>query len=129
MGRTEEAGCSRARAVELSPADADARALLDQLTASRAAAQAAAPATPEAWLTLSLSQYAAHRYEACIRSSQHALELRPAYAEAYNNICAAENALGNYRSAADACERALAIQPDYPLARNNLAVAQSRSPR
>ena len=126
VGRTEEAALFAGRAVELSPADADARALLDQLTAARADAQAAAPATPEAWLTLSLSQYAAHRYEACIRSSQHALDLRPDYAEAYNNICAAENALGNYRSAADACERALRIQPDYPLARNNLAIARGR---
>jgi protein O-mannosyl-transferase len=129
VGRTEEAALFAARAVELSPADADARVLLDQLTAARAAAQAAAPATPEAWLTLSLSQYSAGRYEACIRSSQHALDLRPDYAEAYNNICAAENALGNYRSAADACEHALAIKPDYPLARNNLAFARSHAPR
>ena len=45
--------------------------------------------TAEGWLALSLEQYQAHRYEDCIRSSEHALELRPAYAEAYNNICAA----------------------------------------
>jgi tetratricopeptide (TPR) repeat protein len=128
-GRTEEAVLLAARAVELSPADAEARNLLDQLTATRTAEQAAAPATPEDWLTLSLSQYTAHRYEESLRSAQHALDLRADYAEAYNNICAAENALANYRSAADACERALALKPDFPLARNNLAVARSHAPR
>ena len=74
----------------------------------------------------SLEQCRAHRFENCIRSSEHALQLRPAYAEAFNNICAAENALGNYASAADACEHALALQPDHALARNNLAVAKAK---
>jgi Flp pilus assembly protein TadD len=128
MGRTEEARLFAQRAVDLSPADADARALLGELTANRPANMPAqpSPATPEGWLALSLSQCQARRYEECIRSSEHALALRPAYAEAYNNICAALNALGKYASAADACEHALAVKPDYPLARHNLALAKGR---
>lgn len=129
VGRTEEARLFAHRAVDLSPADADARNLLTDLLVTRPAATIPAvppPDTAEQWLTLSLAQYQAHRYEDCIRSSDHALQLRPAYAEAFNNICAAHNALGNYAAAADACERALALEPDYPLARNNLAVAKSK---
>jgi tetratricopeptide (TPR) repeat protein len=131
MGRTEEARLFAQRAVELSPADADAQALVRDLTATRPAAMPAAPApdTPEGWLTLSLAQYQAGRFEDCIRSSEHALQLRPSYSEAFNNICAAENALGNWASAADACEHALAITPDYPLARNNLATAKAKLAR
>ncbi len=128
VGRTEEARLFAQRAVELSPADADAQALVRDLLAPRPAGMPAAPApdTPEGWLTRSLEQYRAGRFEDSIRSSEHALQLRPSYAEAFNNICAAENALGNWASAADACEHALAITPDYPLARNNLAVAKAR---
>jgi tetratricopeptide (TPR) repeat protein len=102
------------RAVELSPADAEAKRILDEMIA---------PATPEGWLSLSLAEYQAGRYQECIDASLHALKLRPDYAEAYNNICAAENARGRFAEGAAACERALAIKPDYPLARNNLAVA------
>jgi tetratricopeptide (TPR) repeat protein len=103
-------------------------ALVNDLNATRQARMPSGPVpdTPEGWLTLSLAQYQARRFEDCIRSSEHALQLRPAYAEAFNNICAAENALGNWASAADACEHALAITPDYPLARNNLAFAKTR---
>jgi tetratricopeptide (TPR) repeat protein len=128
IGRTEEARLFAQRAVELSPADADAQALVRDLTATRPAGMPTAPApdTPEGWLTLSLAQYEAGRFEDCIRSSEHALQLRPSSAEAFNNICAAENALGNWASAADACEHALAITPDYPLARSNLAFAKAR---
>jgi tetratricopeptide (TPR) repeat protein len=131
IGRTEEARLFTQKALELSPADADALALLNDLTAERPAAMPRLPApdTAEGWLALSLEQYQAHRFEDCIRSSEHALSLRPTYAEAFNNICAAENALGNYAAAADACEHALALQPDYALARNNLAVAKARLPK
>jgi tetratricopeptide (TPR) repeat protein len=128
VGRTEEARLFAERAVELSPADADAQALVNDLRATRPAAMPSSPVpdTPEGWLTLSLAHCQARRFEDCIRSSEHALQLRPAYADAFNTICAAENALGNWASAADACEQALAITPDYPLARNNLAFAKAR---
>jgi protein O-mannosyl-transferase len=131
MGRTEEARLFAQRAVELSPADADAQALVRDLTATRPAGMPTAPApdTPEGWLTLSLAQYEAGRFEDCIRSSEHALRLRPSSAEAFNNICAAENALSNWASAADACEHALAITPDSPLARSNLAFAKAKLAR
>jgi tetratricopeptide (TPR) repeat protein len=131
LGRTEEARLFAERAVELSPADADARALVDDLNATRPARMPSAPVpdTPEGWLTLGQAQYQARRFEDCIRSCEHALQLRPAYAEAFNNICAAENALGNWASAADACEHALAISPDDALARNNLAFAKAKLPK
>jgi tetratricopeptide (TPR) repeat protein len=128
VGRTEEARLYAERAVELSPGDADAQALVSDLRTTRSAGMPspAVPNTPEGWLTRSLEQYQARRFEECIRSSEQALQLRPSYAEAFNTICAAENALGNWASAADACAHALAITPDYPLARNNLALAKAR---
>jgi tetratricopeptide (TPR) repeat protein len=128
VGRTEEARLFAERAVELSPADADARALVNDLTATPPASMPspAVPDTPERWLTLSLAQYQARRFEDSIRASEQALQLRPAYAEAFNNICAAENALGNWASAADACERALEIAPGYTLARHNLELAKAK---
>jgi len=89
----------------------------------------ASPGTPEGWLALAVSQCEGHRYEECIRSSEHALELRPAYAEAFNSICAAEIALGNYGSAADACEHALAVDAGYAPARKNLAMAKAKLPK
>jgi tetratricopeptide (TPR) repeat protein len=116
-GRTGEAIPMARRAVELSPGDAAAKRILDEMIA---------PATPEGWLSLSLAEYQAGRYQECIDASLQALKLRPDYAEAYNNICAAENSRGRFAEAAAACERALAIKPDYPLAKNNLAVATAR---
>jgi tetratricopeptide (TPR) repeat protein len=127
IGRTEEARLLAERATELSPADIDAHALLTDLAAERAATPSAPmPVTPEGWLALSVGQCKAGRYEDCIRSSEHALQLRPADAAAFNNICAAENALGNYASAADACEHALALDPSHAEARANLAVAKAK---
>ena len=128
IGRTEEARLLAERAAQLSPADADAMALVADLQTSRLASHSAEtePHTPEEWLSLGLAQCNARRYEACIRFSEHVLQWRPDSAEAFNNICAAENALGNYGSATDACERALAIRPRYTVARNNLAVAKAR---
>ena len=120
VGRTGEAIPMAQRAVELSPGDAAAKRLLDEMSS---------PATPEGWLSLSLAEYQAGRYQGCIDASLQALKLRPDYAEAYNNICAAENARGRFAEGAAACERALAIKPDYPLAQNNLAVATAKLTR
>ncbi len=104
-----------------------ARLLLDAIAdPARARPAGHEPTTPEGWLTLSLTQFQAQRFDDCIASSRHALQLRPDYAEAFNNICAAQNALEHYADAADACEQALRIKPDYPLARNNLAVAKAK---
>jgi tetratricopeptide (TPR) repeat protein len=121
VGRTNEAAVNARRATELSPADLEAQQLLAAITAS----QQKQPQTPEEWLTLSLAQYRAGKYEDCIESSRRALELRPDFSEAFNNICAANNSLGRYADAAAACERALAINPALALARNNLAVAKT----
>jgi tetratricopeptide (TPR) repeat protein len=122
-GRGEEAITQVRRAVELSSADLEARTLLQELQAH---AMASAADTPEQWLAISLTQYRAGQYQACIESSQQALRRRPHYAEAFNNICAANNALGRYAEAAAACERAIALKPDLELARNNLALTKSR---
>ena len=130
-GRTEEALVLAERALNLSPADADARALATDLERIQSAEtpNVASPGTPEGWLALAVSQCDGHYYEECIRSSEHALELRPAYVEAFNSICAAEIALGNYGSAADACEHALAVDAGYAPARKNLAIAKARDGR
>lgn len=117
-GRAAEALALGAHALQLSPADVDARALMTDLTR-----EASRERTPEDWLAISLAHYQAQRYEACIDASREALRLRPMYAEAYNNMCAAENMLKRFDEAAADCRSALAITPDFPLARNNLAVA------
>lgn len=124
VGRSDEATVNARRATELSPADLEARQLLADMTAPQR--KQASPETPEQWLTLSLAQYRAGKYEDCIESSRRALQLRPNYGEAYNNICAANNSLGHYAEAVAACERALAVNPEFPLARNNLAVARAQ---
>ena len=126
LGRREEAIAQVRRAVDLSPADLEARTLLQELL-THGTAPAATPAadTPEQWLAISLGQYRLGQYQACIESSRQALRLRPDYAEAFNNICAANNGLGRYAEAAADCERAIAIKPDFALARNNLALAKS----
>jgi tetratricopeptide (TPR) repeat protein len=82
--------------------------------------------TPEALLSLSLSEYQAGRYRECIDAAQQALRLNPKYAEAYNNIAAAWNALGRYDEGIRAAEEALRLKPDFELARNNLAWAKSQ---
>lgn len=90
---------------------------------------ASPPRTPEGFLTLSLSDYEAGRYEDCIEAARQALRLNPNYAEAYNNIAAAFNALGRYDEGIRAAEEAVRLKPDYTLARNNLAWARSQKAR
>jgi Flp pilus assembly protein TadD len=120
--RVEEARGFLQSALELSPADLNARDLL-----ARADAQTPnppAPQTPEYYLDLSLKFYGEERYAESIVASRRALDLRPAYAEAWNNICAADNKLGRYDEAVAACEQALRFKPDLELARNNLQYAR-----
>lgn len=125
-GRSSEAIQHLRKAVELSPAHADANLLLNGLTktseqllkeADKAAAQIQ---TPEAYLDLSLKYYNQGMYEECIAACNTALQLRPNYAEAYNNICSAYNKLKEYDKARSACEKALEIKPNYELAKGNL---------
>lgn len=85
--------------------------------------------TPEAFLSLSLADYQAGRYQDCIDAARQALRLNPNYAEAYNNIAAALNALSRYDEAIPAAEQAIRLKPDFPLARNNLAWARSQKAR
>jgi Flp pilus assembly protein TadD len=130
IGRTEEARLLAERALELSPADVDARTLLTELRAHAAAAPAApTPSTPEAWLALGAAQARSGLYENAIRSSERALALKPDSAEAFNDICAAEIALGNFATAVDACEHALVLQPGSAEARKNLAAAKAKVAR
>jgi tetratricopeptide (TPR) repeat protein len=114
----------RRGATELSPGDLEAQQLLAQIAAAQRAQTS--PDTPEQWLTLSLTQYRAGRFEECIESSRRALQRRPNYSEAFNNMCAANNSLGRYADAVAACERALAINPEFARARNNLAAARAQ---
>jgi len=124
VGRVEEAMVNARRAIELGPADLEAQQLVTDLAASQRALQS--PETPEQWLTLSLAQHRAGRFEECIESSRRALQLRPDYSEAFNNICAANNSLGRFADAVAACERAIALNPQFQLARNNLAAARAQ---
>jgi tetratricopeptide (TPR) repeat protein len=123
--RVEEARGFLQSALELSPADLNARDLL-----ARADAQTPnppAPQTPEYYLDLSLKFYGEERYAESIVASRRALDLRPAYAEAWNNICAAYNKLGRYDEAINACEQSLRYKPDFELGRNNLQYARQRA--
>ena len=127
MGRTADAMPAVRRALELSPAHAEAQRLLAAITARQGAAPVEpTPQTPEQWMERSLTRYRIARYQESADAARKALELRPDFAEAYNNVCAAENAMGRHAEAAAACERALAIKPDFPLARNNLQVALTK---
>jgi Flp pilus assembly protein TadD len=122
--RAEEARGFLQSALELSPRDLTARALLAQADAE--GANQAAPQTPEYYLNLSLQFYGEERYAESIVASRRALDLRPGYAEAWNNICAADNKLGRYDDAAAACGQALRLKPGFELARNNLQYARQR---
>jgi len=117
QGRRAEAAAELQRALDLSPADLNARQQLAALPA------APAPSTPEDYLESSLIQFRLGRYRESITAAQQALSLRTTYAEAYNNIGASWNALARYDLAAAACESALRLKPNFPLARNNLAYA------
>ena len=98
VGRNAEALALARHALELSPADIDARTLLDEMTAAASRAP-----TAEDWLAASLAHYQAGRYQDSIDASRQALRLRPMYAEAFNNLCAAENMLGRFDQAAADC--------------------------
>ena len=118
--RTDEARALLRTALELSPQDLNARALLKQ---AEAVASTASKPTPESYLTLSLERYREGRYSESIDAARAALRLKRDYAEAWNNIGAAYNKLGRYEEAAAACEEALRYKPDFELARNNLQYA------
>ncbi len=122
--RLDEARARLQSALELSPTDLTAPALLAQANAQLV--NQLAPQTPEYYLNLSLQFYREERYAESIVASRRALDLRPGYAEAWNNICAASNRLGRYDEAAAACEQALRYKPDFELARNNLQYARQR---
>lgn len=127
VGRRDEALAEARRAVELSPADAEARALLQTLASQPVPPVIGTAMTAEQWLSVSLAHFQAGRYQECIDASLHAISLRPDYAEAFNNLCAADNALGQYAEAVAACERAVALKPGFQLALNNLAAARSKT--
>lgn len=76
-------------------------------------------------ITLSLQEFKARNYEACIHAAQEALHLNPRSAQAWNNIAAADSALHQWQPAVTAASKALALNPDFTLARNNLAWAKS----
>lgn len=77
------------------------------------------------WMNLSLHEYQAGNYKACMQAAQSALRINPNSAEAWNNIAAANAALHHWQAAVTAAQKALAIHPGFTLARNNLAWAQS----
>lgn len=76
-------------------------------------------------INLSLRNYQAGKYEACIHAAQAALALDPQSAKVWNNISAADAALHRWQPAVAAARKALALKPNFTLARNNLAWAES----
>ncbi len=87
------------------------------------------PQRAEDFLSLSLTDYWAGRYQDCIAAAQQALRLNPNYAEAWNNIAVAWNAQGRYDLGIQAAEQAVRLKPDFALARNNLAWARWQQAR
>ena len=124
-GRTADAIATLQRAAALNPFDSQAQREMERAITDPPAVHAQ-EASPEHFLSLSLTAYQAGRYRECISHAQAALERRPDYAEAYNNIAAAHNALGEWDAGIAAAERAVALKPDFPLARNNLAYAREQ---
>ncbi len=117
--------------LRLAPGDPEGKRFEEMATKrpSRMDQLAAAPATPEKYLEMSLLLHRAGRYEECIRLAQEALKLKPDYVEAYNNIAAGYQSLGQWDNAIAAAQEALRLKPDYQLAKNNLAYAQSQKAR
>lgn len=86
---------------------------------------AAASMTPEDWLSASVRDNRAGKYEESIQDARSALKLRPSYAEAWNNIAANYAAMHQWDDAIAAAKKALEINPNFQLAKNNLAWAIS----
>lgn len=131
--RNAEAVALLQRALQLAPAHADARILLDEILArngtaispvKKAEETAVSNATPENYLNLSLHYHKAGRFSDSIAACQKALAINPDYYLAYNNICAAFNELGMWDKAIEACEKGLGINPSFELLKNNLARAK-----
>ena len=81
--------------------------------------------TPESYLSQSLAEFQAGKYQDSIASARAALKIRPEFAEAYNNIAVSEIRLQNFEKAVAAAETAVRLKPDLQLAKNNLAWAIS----
>lgn len=114
---------------ELSPKHGNINILLEQLKLRTLTPQEKLTAqlelvksapTADNLINLSLMQYNAKQFDACIESCRKAIELNPQSAIAYNNICSAYNAMKQWQNAAEACKKALEIDPNFERARNNL---------
>ena len=73
------------------------------------------------WVTVSLRQYRAGRYQESIAAAREALKRKPDSFEAYNNIAAAYSAMGVWDLAIQNVGESLRINPNFELAQNNLA--------
>ncbi len=118
QGRRESLRTLAMETLKLAPGDETAERYL-----KLAPPVSGAPATPEAYIELSLDHYRAGRYRECVAAAKEALRLRPDYAEAYNNIAAAEAASAKWDDAIAAAREAIRLKPDFQLAKNNLAWA------
>lgn len=112
MGDNDAARAMAQSTLQLAPGDAAAQALLQH------------PSTHSAdfWINVSLYQYKAGNYTACITAAQQALNLDPNSALAYNNIGAAYAGLAQWDQAVASEQRALHLKPDFAIAKNNLAL-------
>ena len=136
QNRKDEAIPLLKKCLELSPAHARSKDLLNELTAPQKGAtqdpleEAKVPSpispSPEYFLSLSLRYHNEGRFMDSIKACENALRMKPDYAPAYNNVCAAYNELKMWDKAIKACEKGLAINPDFELMQNNLKLAKNR---
>ena len=73
------------------------------------------------WVTVSLREYRAGRYQKSIAAAREALKHKPDSFEAYNNIAAAYSAMGMWDLAIQNVSESLRINPNFEVAQNNLA--------
>ncbi len=155
VGRGPEAIAGLRKALELSPAAIDPRALLTNLLAAKGdAAGAAALARPVAaaepgnararalvegrspvqLATTDRAAYLDHGVALGQKGNdvesalayRAAIAIDPDYADALNNLGFELGKLGFFAEAVPFLEKAVALRPDFALARNNLAWARSR---
>ena len=130
--REQEAIPLLQRALQISPAYAGAKPLLDTLLAQNKipadlhTEQTAAErlSTADDYISKSLRDFNSGNFSDCIQACTEALKLKPDDDRAYKNICASYNALHEWEKAIDACEKGFRINPDNLRLDANLAIAR-----
>jgi tetratricopeptide (TPR) repeat protein len=124
LGQWDKADQSLQQALRLNPGNVLAKNNLVWVQGEKLKARAAA-GSADFYLSQSVQEFQAGKFENCIQSAQAALRLRPSLAEAYNNISCCYIGLQKWDLAIQNAQEAIRLNPDFQLAKNNLAWAQS----